>query len=66
MVINMEADQNERHAPVLCLFIAPDITISRIAKGERKAVFRITALVSILHVVLWKTTPVMMGFSGLV
>jgi len=66
MVINTEADQNERHALVLCLFIEPDITISRMAKGERKAVLRIVALVSVLYVVLWKTTPVVMGFSDLI
>lgn len=65
MVINMEADQNERHALVLCLFIAPDITISRMAKGEKKAVLRIVALVSVLLIVLWKTTPVVKGVSDL-
>lgn len=47
MVINMEADQNERLVLVLCLLIAPDITISRMAKGERKAVWRNVELVSV-------------------
>lgn len=65
MVINTEADQNERHARVLCLFIAPDMTISRMAKGEGKAALRIVVLVSVLYVVLWKTTPVVTGVSDL-
>lgn len=47
MVINTEADQKERHALVLCLFIAPDIMISRMARGERKAVLGLVALVSV-------------------
>ena len=55
-----------RHALVLCLFIAADITIRRMAKGERKAVLRIVVLVSVLYIVLWKITSVVMGFSDLV
>lgn len=51
MAINTEADQKERHAIVLCLFIVPDIPISRVARGERKAVLGLVVLVSIC--VLW-------------
>lgn len=40
---------------MLCLFIAPDITISRMARGERKAVLRLVALVSIC--MLWFGKP---------
>lgn len=55
MVINTEADQKERQVLVLCLFIAPDIPISRVARGERKAVLGLVALVSIC--VLWFGKP---------
>lgn len=65
MVTNTEADQNESPALVLCLFIVPDTTISRKAKEERKAVWRVGALVSILHFVLWKSTLVVTGLSEL-
>lgn len=55
MVINTEADQKERHALVLCLFIAPDIRMSRMAGGERKAVLGLVALVNVC--MLWFGKP---------
>lgn len=64
MLINTEADQKERHALVLCLFIAPDITISRMARGEGKSGAH--SACERFYVVVWEATPMVMEFSDLV
>lgn len=66
MVINMEADLNERHALVLLLFIAPDIIIIRMAKGEGESCFEDHSAFGVLFIMLWKTMSVVMRLYGLV